>query len=63
MDPKKIISLYGATGILILVGIAFLLKGILTKNITLIILGVLLFVMGVARLIMVKKLLKEHDDN
>ncbi len=63
MDPKKIISLYGATGILIFVGIAFLLKGILTKNITLIILGVLLFVMGVARLIMVKKLLKEHDDN
>lgn len=62
MDTKQIISLYGATGVLIIVGIAFLLKGILTKNITFIILGILLLVMGITRLIMVKKLLKEHDE-
>lgn len=62
MDTKQIISLYGAIGVLIIVGIAFLLKGILTKNITFIILGIVLLVMGITRLIMVKKLLKEHDE-
>ena len=61
MSPKQKISLYGASGILIIGGIGFLLKGVKTPSITLILIGIVLLLMGIGRYTMIKKLLNEHD--
>lgn len=61
MSPKQKMSLYGASGILLVGSVAFLLKGIKTSSITMILIGIVLLFMGIGRYTMIKKLLNEHD--
>ena len=61
MTPKQKMSLYAASGILVIGGIGFLLKGAKTSSITLILIGIVLLLMGIGRYLMIKKLMNEHD--
>lgn len=61
MSPKQKMSLYGASGILLVGSVGFLLKGVKTGSITMILIGIVLLLMGVGRYTMIKKLLNEHD--
>lgn len=62
MSQKQKISIYGSVLIFFIVGIVFLIKGVSTWNISLLIIGSILIVLGLLRGILFKTLLKRHED-
>lgn len=62
MDMKQKTALYSAVVVLMIAGGGFVLKGLSSRNIAFLLIGSILLGMGIARYLMVKKLMKEHED-
>ena len=62
MDVKQKTALYSAAVVLMIAGGGFLLNGLSSSNIAFLLIGSILLAMGIARYLMVKKLMKEHED-
>lgn len=58
MDVKQKTALYSAAVVLMIAGGGFLLKGLSSSNIAFLLIGSILLAMGIARYLMVKKLMK-----
>jgi cadmium resistance protein CadD (predicted permease) len=63
MNPKQKVTIFGSVGLLILVGLVFIIKGWQVQEQILLFLGILLIVMGIGRGMMLKKYLpKDLED-
>ena len=63
MNPKQKVTIFGSVGLLILVGLVFIIKGWQVQEQILLFLGILLIVMGIGRGIMLKKYLPGDNDD
>ena len=63
MNPKQKVTIFGYVGLLILVGLVFIIKGWQVQEQILLFLGILLIVMGIGRGIMLKKYLPGDNDD
>lgn len=63
MTPKQKINIFGSVGLLIVVGVVFIMKGWQVQEQILLFLGILLIVMGIGRGMMLKKYLPMDNDD